>query len=123
MKVAGVTVPKQQIALATSGYWTGDDVSTGILGLGMEGLTEAFTGSDPRHDSLSTAISYSPVVQTMATTLQIPELFSLGLSRNPSESFLALGGVPANVKTGEYTSTPMLTVSSISSVSLTWFRY
>jgi hypothetical protein len=111
LTVAGVTVPKQQIALATSGYWTGDDISTGILGLGMPGLTEAFTGSDPRLDSLSNAISYSPVVSTMTTALQVPALFSLGLSRNPADSFLALGGVPANVKTGEYTTTPLLTVS------------
>ncbi|KAB5575785.1 aspartic peptidase domain-containing protein [Coniochaeta sp. 2T2.1] len=112
LTLAGVTVPKQQIALATSGYWTGDDISTGILGLGMPGLTEAYNSSDPRLDSVTNAISYSPVVSTMTSALKIPALFSLGLSRKPEDSFLALGGVPANVKTGEYTTTPLLTWQS-----------
>lgn len=112
LTLAGVTVPKQQIALATSGYWTGDDVSTGILGLGMPGLTEAYNTSDPRLDSVTNAISYSPVVSTMSTSLKLPSLFSLGLSRTPADSFLALGGVPENVKTGEYTTTPLLTWES-----------
>lgn len=110
LTLAGITVPKQQIALATSGYWTGDNVSTGILGLGMPGLTEAYNSSDPRLDSGSNAITYSPVITSMSSELKVPSLFSLGLSRTPADSFLALGGVPANVKTGEYTTTPLLTV-------------
>lgn len=110
LTLAGVTVPKQQIALATSGYWTGDNISTGILGLGMPGLTEAYVASDPMIDPASDTVSYSSVITTMSSELRIPALFSLGLSRTPDDSFLALGGVPANIKTGEYTTTPLLTV-------------
>jgi hypothetical protein len=110
LTLAGVTVPKQQIALATSGYWTGDDISTGILGLGMSGLTEAYNSTAGALDPASGSVSYSPVVSTMSSALKLPALFSLGLSRTPADSFLALGGVPANVPTGEYASTPLLTV-------------
>lgn len=111
LTLAGVTVPKQLIALATSGYWTGDNISTGILGLGMPGLTEAYNTSGPSTDPAGTTVKYSPVITTMSSELKIPALFSLGLSRTPADSFLALGGVPASVKTGTYTTTPLLTVS------------
>jgi len=119
LTLAGITVPKQQIALATSGYWTGDDISTGILGLGMPGLTEAYNSSQATLNSYGNTISYSPVVTTMTTALKLPSLFSLGLSRTPADSFLALGGVPANVKTGEYTTTPLLTVRQLLPTSTT----
>lgn len=111
LTIAGVTIPKQQIALATSGFWNGDGISTGILGLGMPGLTEAFVSTDPKNDSAINAISYNPVVTTMNTASKLPAIFSLGLSRDPADSFLALGGVPSDVKVGEWASTPLLQVS------------
>lgn len=83
----------------------------------MPGLTEAYPGSDPGLDSSTSGITYSPLVSTMTTALHLPELFSMGLSRNASESFLALGGVPANVPTGEYTTTPLLSWDLVSGTS------
>ena len=110
LTVAGVKIPKQQVALATKGYWTGDGISTGILGLGMSGLTEAFAG-EPGNESLSNVVSYSPLVDTMSnSSADIPPVFSLGLSRKSADSFLALGGVPPEVKVGEWASTPLLQV-------------
>ncbi|KAK0720659.1 aspartic peptidase domain-containing protein [Lasiosphaeris hirsuta] len=106
LTVAGVTIPKQQIALATLGIWTGDGISSGILGLGLPGLTEAFVGKSPIEDGLQNLVNYSPVVTTVATQLN-KSIFSLGLSRNSSESFLALGGVPHHVKVGSYANVPI----------------
>ncbi|KAK3358999.1 aspartic peptidase domain-containing protein [Lasiosphaeria hispida] len=106
LTVAGVTIPKQQIALATLGIWIGDGISSGILGLGLPGLTEAFVGMSPVEDGLQNLVNYSPVVTTVATQLN-KSIFSLGLSRNSSESFLALGGVPQHVKVGNYANVPI----------------
>ena len=106
LTVAGVTLPKQQVALATTGYWNGDGLSSGILGLGLPALTEAFVGGSPGSDGLQNVVQYNPVVTTMANQTNLP-IFSLGLSRKTSESFLAFGGVPENVKVGPYATTPL----------------
>ena len=106
LTVAGVTLPKQQVALATTGYWNGDGISSGILGLGLPALTEAFVGGSPGSDGLQNVVQYNPVVTTMANQTNLP-IFSLGLSRKTSESFLAFGGVPENVKVGPYATTPL----------------
>lgn len=99
--MAGVDLAKQEIALAEQGYWTGDSVSSGIVGLGLKLLTEAHT---PQGEELN----YDPVVVTMQNQ-GITPMFSLGLSRDNNESFLALGGVP-DVQTGDYGTTPILKV-------------
>ncbi|KAK3378147.1 aspartic peptidase domain-containing protein [Podospora didyma] len=106
LTLAGVTIPKQQIALATVGSWNGDGISSGILGLGLPGLTEAFKGNQPAEDGLQNLVNYSPVVTTVSSQVG-NGIFSLGLSRNASTSFLALGGVPTFVKVGNYASTPI----------------
>ncbi|KAK0651932.1 aspartic peptidase domain-containing protein [Cercophora newfieldiana] len=106
LTVAGVTIPKQQIALATLGAWTGDGISSGILGLGLPGLTGSFKGKTPAEDGLQNLVNYSPVVTTVTNQIG-KHIFSLGLSRNESESFLALGGVPQNIKVGNYTRVPI----------------
>ncbi|KAK1760766.1 aspartic peptidase domain-containing protein [Echria macrotheca] len=106
LTVADVTIPKQQIALATLGAWVGDGISSGILGLGLPGLTESFKGDTPVEDGLQNLVNYSPVVTTV--TNQIGKyIFSLGLSRNESESFLALGGVPQEIRVGNYSRVPI----------------
>jgi len=101
LTVAGVTIPKQQIALVTLGAWTGDGISSGILGLGLPGLTGSFQGQTPAEDGLQNLVNYNPVATTVTNQIG-KHIFSLGLSRNESESFLALGGVPKDIKIGNY---------------------
>ncbi|KAH8888855.1 acid protease [Thozetella sp. PMI_491] len=96
----------QQVALANLGYWNGDGISSGILGLGLPALTEAFTGNSPGQDGLQNVVQYNPVVTTVSKQIN-NDIFSLGLSRKSTESFLAFGGVPEDVKVGPYTSTPL----------------
>lgn len=104
--IAGVSVPKVQIALATVGWWRGDGISSGILGLGLPALTTAYTGTDRSRDGAANEVIYDPIVTSM-TKNGIPPVFSLALSRNHSESYIAFGGVPPNVKTDSYASAPM----------------
>lgn len=77
----------------------------------MPGFSEAYPNLDLMQDEPIESIEGSPVTRTISTGLQLPDLFSIGLSRDASKSFLALGGVPSNVETGKYTTTPLLSVS------------
>lgn len=102
--VAGLTTKKQLIGLATRGYWQGDGVTSGLLGLGLPGLTNAFPGSaayaatlaGTLADARSAPIPYSPLVTTLAARNNVTQ-FSLALARDPGASFLALGGAPPHV--------------------------
>ncbi len=121
-------MPKQQIGLATIGKWRGDKITSGILGLGLPGLTDAFSGSpsDYARDTAVSIIPYNPIVSTVAT--QLSPLFALALSRDPGQSFLSFGGIPAGTKTtGGWATTPLKKVciafsSSSSSLSCGPYR-
>ncbi|KAI4860082.1 acid protease [Hypoxylon rubiginosum] len=104
--VANVTVPKQQFSLVNVAAFGGDGVSSGILGLGLRGLTSAFTGNDPRNDGIDNLVNYSPLIETMGASMAADPILSFAMSRNENRSFIAFGGVPP-VKTGEYTSVPI----------------
>lgn len=114
LTVAGASIPKQQIGLATLGFWQGDATSSGLLGLGLPGLTGAYKGPEATSaDSMANMVDYNPLVVTWAeaqkaapATPPLPPVFSLALSRDSSKSFLAFGGIPAGVKTtGEWATT------------------
>ncbi len=108
LTVSNVTAKKQQIGLATKGVWRGDDLSSGILGLGLPGLTDSFSGETAAatRDNLLGSVAYSPLVTTMAT--QVSPIFSLALSRDKTQSWLAWGGIPNTIKTvGEWATTPL----------------
>lgn len=104
--MANVTIPKQQFAIVDVAAFGGDGVSSGILGLGLRGLTAAFTGNDPRNDSIDNLVNYSPLVETMGTSKVADPILSFAMSRDENRSFIAFGGVPP-VKTGEYTTVPI----------------
>jgi hypothetical protein len=101
MTVAGVHLPKQQVALAERGAWRGDNLSSGILGLGLPALTAAL-------DKSSRSVIYDGFVTTMVKE-GVDPLFALALSRNRSESWLSLGGIP-DVPTGDFATTKILKV-------------
>ncbi|KAI0157746.1 aspartic peptidase domain-containing protein [Xylariaceae sp. FL1272] len=104
--VANITVPKQQFALVDVAAFSGDQISSGILGLGLRGLTAAFTGNDPSNDSISNMLNYAPLMETMGTSKAASPVLSFAMSRDNDRSFIAFGGVPP-VKAGEYTTVPI----------------
>ena len=106
MTVANVTVPQQQISLVDVASFDGDEVSSGILGLGLRGLTSAYRGSN--HE----AVPYSPLVETMGASGAADPVVSFAMSRDESRSYIAFGGVPP-VETGEYTAVPIQKVGLI----------
>jgi hypothetical protein len=109
--VAGIKVSKQQISLVTSASIKGNGLFSGILGLGMRGLTTAYLGTDPRNDSASNAARYSPLVETMTTNSQVPPVFSIAMSRDDNRSFISFGGIPPSVRIGEVATTPISQIS------------
>ncbi|KAK6951893.1 hypothetical protein Daesc_006418 [Daldinia eschscholtzii] len=104
--VANVTVPKQQFALVNVAAFQGDEVSSGILGLGLRGLTEAFKGNDPTKDTIADLVNYSPFVESMGTSKVADPILGFALSRDDKRSYISFGGVPP-VKTGEYVTVPI----------------
>ncbi|CAJ2508226.1 Uu.00g094120.m01.CDS01 [Anthostomella pinea] len=104
--VAGVTIPKQQFALVNVAAWGGDGMTSGILGLGLPGLTDAFTGNDTSKDSASNLVNYSPLIETMGTSKAADPVLSFAMSREENRSYIAFGGVPP-VPTGPYTTVPI----------------
>ncbi|KAK7750598.1 hypothetical protein SLS62_007445 [Diatrype stigma] len=118
--VARVTVPRQQISLIDVASFDGDGVSSGILGLGLRGLTSGFRGpklSDER-------APYAPFIETMGNGSGsggreggvADPVFSFAMSRDESRSYIAFGGVPP-VQTGEYAVVPIQKVRSSGSGS------
>ena len=107
MTVAGVTVNKQQIALATAAAWAGDGVSSGLVGLAYPSLTSAFGGSNPALDSAGNQDIYSPLFTTMVSQELVSPIFSLALGRVAEEGYLALGGLPPVATTGLFGIAPI----------------
>jgi hypothetical protein len=104
--VAGITVPKQQMSLVTEASIRGNGYFSGILGLGMRGLTTSYEGTNPANDTAATAIKYAPLTETMSKNGTVPPIFSIAMSRDDNRSFISFGGVPP-VKTGEFATTPI----------------
>lgn len=94
-----LTIPKQQFALATDGVWRGDQITSGILGLGLPGLTAAYDVG------LRKEGHYNPLVTTMSKS-GVKPIFTLALSKNQSSSVITLGGIP-DIPHGEFAVTPM----------------
>lgn len=100
--VGGIEIPDLQIGLADRGSWPGDYISTGILGLGLRPLTA-------KKNDDGAVVTYDPLVSAMQGH-DVPAIFSLALSRDDDESFLAFGGIP-DVEVGEFASLPIIEVS------------
>ncbi|KAH6655318.1 aspartic peptidase domain-containing protein [Truncatella angustata] len=109
--VAGITVPRQQMSLVTSASIRGNGLFSGILGLGLRGLTTAYLGTDPSKDNDANAARYPPLVETMSLNGTVSPVFSIAMSRDDDRSFISFGGVPPAVKTGEFATTPISKIS------------
>ena len=105
--VAGITAKNQQVALVNRAYWTGDGVTSGLMGLAYPLLTSAFKGDDSTNDSLATQVVYNPIFTTMVNEKQVNPVFSLACERNSSSGYLALGGLPPVRVSSPFASTPI----------------
>ncbi|KAI1805400.1 acid protease [Daldinia bambusicola] len=106
LTINNLTVPKQQFALVDVAAFQGDEASSGILGLGLRGLTQAFRGNDPGRDTIADLVNYPPLVENMGTSKATKSILGFALSRDEERSYISFGGVPP-VKTGEYVTVPI----------------
>ncbi|KAI2611558.1 acid protease [Hypoxylon fragiforme] len=117
VELAGVTVPHQEIAIASQGAWHGNNVTSGILGLAYPSLTNAYSGNDldgPGDES----ILYSPVFTSMVTNGLVEPYFAIAISRNSSLGSISVGGMPpVDLKNSKYDSTPILVADIIDRAS------
>lgn len=96
--IGGVKVTNQEIALVDKAYWTGDNFTSGILGLAYKQLTAAFRGADATRDDFTEGnapgnfVHYSPIVQTMIAQGLNPPLFSVALQRSTTANAAVPGG-------------------------------
>ena len=98
--LAGLTVPKQEVGVVNLAAWSGDGVSSGLVGLAFPTLTSAYPGTNESADNQTTnRIKYPSIMETVfdIDNLTAP-VFSLALSRDQSNTSyggeIAIGGIP-----------------------------
>lgn len=81
LKLGGLTVPKQEVALITKAAWTGDGTTSGLLGLAYPSITSA-----SYRKNHSQAV-YNPVFTTMVEDKIVSDaVFTLALDRVPRDT-------------------------------------
>ena len=111
LTAAGITIVNQTVGLANRTFFFGNNVTTGILGLGFQPLTSAYYGnSTESRPQFQT--TYSPFFTTMANQADIENKFAIAISRHSSEGIIAWGGMPpVDVNEMYAVSTDLLVVS------------
>ena len=117
--VGNITVKKQEVCLANTTYWYGNNMTSGLMGLAFPALTNAYIGSGLDHDN-SMRIGYSSLFTSMVNQGKIPPLFSIAIDRNSSSGTLAWGGIaPATgIDTTKTVSLDLLVVSNLTQAPL-----
>jgi len=109
--MGGVTVPHQNFGLVDYAAWSGDGISSGLVGFAYRTLTSAYGGSNPSDDVPGTTLMYNPLFVDMYTNRGVPPVFSLAIDRDPDNGgILALGGIPNIPHSPVFVSTPILPV-------------
>jgi len=109
--MGGINVPHQEFALVDYAAWTGDTVSSGLVGYAYRSLTSAYQGTDPTMDQPGGTLIYNPLFVNMYTNQGVPPLFTLAIDRDPQNGgILALGGVPNIPYSPGFASTPIIPV-------------
>ncbi|KAH7311711.1 aspartic peptidase domain-containing protein [Stachybotrys elegans] len=89
----GLSVFEQQVGLANSTYWHGNNVTVGILGLAYPSITSAYYGA-VGDEAPWNAVTYPSFFTTAITQGSIDPVFSVSIVRNSSEGILVWGGLP-----------------------------
>ncbi|OTB04616.1 hypothetical protein M426DRAFT_11503 [Hypoxylon sp. CI-4A] len=114
VEFAGVTVPDQEVALASQGTWQGNNLTSGILGLAYPSLTSAYWGNDLDDDSEYLSVPYSPVFTSMVKNGLVEPYWVIAMARNSSLGAISVGGMPPiDVSKSDYEETPILITNII----------
>lgn len=110
ISLAGLAVPRQQVALVNESYWNGDGVASGLLGLAFDLLTSQYPDGSVRSPGAS--VPYSAIFSTMSREgIVDPALFSMAMDGSSRTGQLAFGGLPPVDTVGGFVSTPIRMVS------------
>ncbi|KAK4245087.1 aspartic peptidase domain-containing protein [Corynascus novoguineensis] len=90
--VGNVTIKKQQVCLANTTYWYGNNQTSGLIGLAFPSLTNAYLGDAEDHD-FGNQVQYSPLFTSMVSQGLVDPVFSIAIDRNASSGMLAFGGI------------------------------
>ncbi|GAB1312608.1 Aspartic-type endopeptidase-like protein [Madurella fahalii] len=90
--IGNITVKKQQVCLANTTYWFGNNYTSGLMGLAFPALTNAYLGDASDHQ-WGDSIQYSPLFTSMVDQGMIDPVFSMAIDRNASTGMLAFGGI------------------------------
>ena len=90
--IGNITVKKQQVCLANTAYWYGNNYTSGLIGLAFPSLTNAYLGDGMDHE-LGNQVQYSPLFTSMVNEGLVDPIFSIAIDRNASSGMLAFGGV------------------------------
>ncbi len=119
VKLAGITVKNQQVAVVDHAAWFGDGVSSGLVGLSFPILTSAYRGTDPTLDSKATQAVYNPIFTNIYSEGNVAPLFSLAIDRGTSGGVMAIGGLPPVLFSSSFASAPfqLLTMTRFGTTS------
>lgn len=92
VSIGNVTIARQQVCLANTTYWYGNNYTSGLLGLAFPALTNAYLGEESDHD-FGNAVQYSPLFTSMVNQGLVDPVFSIAIDRNASTGMLAFGGI------------------------------
>ena len=106
VEIGGVVIQHQTIAIVNNTDYNGDSGSSGILGLGRDGLTRAFADSPNQRHSLITWKTYKSFITEMVSDPQLPHIFSLALDE--SGGSLAFGKTSAEHAPTDFVRAPLL---------------
>jgi hypothetical protein len=122
--LAGITVEEQQVAIVNKAAWSGDNVSSGLVGLAYPNITSAYAGDDPTKDGYTTNdIQYNPIFTNMYTQGSIPPMFSVAINRGNNTGLFAIGGLPPVDYTPGLASAPIEIVTQGSSTNQTQLSF
>jgi len=127
--LAGVTVPKQEVAVVNLAAWDGDGISSGLVGLAFPNITSAYFGTNISADNISVNhAEYSSIINTIfeVDNLTAP-MFAFAISRDESNTtnggVFSLGGVPDVAVTSGYYSAPFEVIKLTWMAPTTEFQY
>lgn len=92
VSIGNVTIKKQQVCLANTTYWYGNNYTSGLMGLAFPALTNAYLGDDVDHE-FGNQVQYSPLFTSMVNQGLVDPVFSIAIDRNASSGMLAFGGI------------------------------
>ncbi|KAK4237265.1 aspartic peptidase domain-containing protein [Achaetomium macrosporum] len=121
--VGNITVKKQQVCLANTTYWYGNNYTSGLLGLGFPALTNAYIGESSEHE-YGNQVQYSPLFTSMVNQGLVDPVFSIAIDRNASSGMLTFGGVaPASNADQSNVATLDMVITSVGDIPESTYQY